>query len=168
MPYAKLRNDILNARNRRQALLEQHLPPAGASLLQLSLNLPGAAKASLPGAAALFRWAQAQLQTQWESLDPLLMETDCLGPWGLFRVDRPPAATKGGAVTIEESQSFARLLDLDVYDDDGQPWDRTRLGLPERLCLLCALPARECIRRKRHSPQQLKEQLEKLLAPFTA
>ena len=167
MPYAKLKTEILAARNRRHLLLQQQAPPAGSSLLQLSLNLPGAEKQQLAGTVALTNWAREQLHGTFPKLTEILLEQDSLGPWGLFRASTPPPEAKIATVRIEELHDFARLLDIDVYDPAGHPCERRQLNLPERCCLLCSRPAKECIRLQRHSYQQLKEHLEKLLQPFT-
>ena len=166
MPFAKLRTELLNARSRRQRLLQRNLPPHGASLLQLALNIPGAEK-GISGTAGLFAWGLRQLQVQLPPVTQILVESDSLGPWGLFRSPLPALQAKSVTLQIEEGCDFARLLDIDVYDRSGHPCDRRRLGLPERSCLLCHLPAKECIRLQRHRPLQLKERLEELLKPFT-
>lgn len=167
MRYAKLRTEILAARSRRHALLQQNFPQDGSCLLQLSLNIPGVEKQPT-GSAGLFAWARRELHAQLAPLSEIYSASDSLGPWGLFKSPLPPLAAKTLSMQLEERSDFARLLDIDVYDSTGQSCDRQRLGRAERSCLLCALPARECIRLQRHSSIDLKEYLEKLLKPFTA
>jgi holo-ACP synthase CitX len=148
-------------------LLQQNFPLDASSLLQLSLNIPGGEKQPA-GSAELFTWARRELQAQLSPLTEIFSDRDCLGPWGLFSSPLAAAKAKSRAVQIEEHSDFARLLDLDVYDSAGQPCDRRQLGLAERHCLLCERPAKECIRRQRHNPLQLKARLEELLKPFTS
>jgi triphosphoribosyl-dephospho-CoA synthase len=66
-------------------------------------------------------------------------------------------------VALEARDPAGRLLDLDVYRPDGTQVDRAQLGLPQRACLLCAEPARECIRAQRHSLAELQARVDTLL-----
>ena len=167
MPSARLRTEILAARTRRHAILQRYLPAKEFSLLQLSLNLPGAQK-RLNGIFELYRWAEQQLSEQLPELFKIFSETDTLGPWGLFSTPLTATEAKMLTTAIEKSRDFARLLDIDVYSSAGQSCDRRQLGLEERTCLICAAPAQECMRLQQHSFSQLKERLEELLKPFSA
>jgi holo-ACP synthase len=76
-------------------------------------------------------------------------------PAGRPRGRLQAAGIKLLTVGLEESVPAGRLLDLDVYDVEGLPVDRARLALPERSCLVCPSPARECIRQGRHAAGEL-------------
>ncbi len=166
MQYAKLKNDILAARERRDEELKKLLATlAGGSIIQLALNVPGCDKRPA-GSDALFGWGQEQLNNAVApSLE--LFDVDALGPWVLYASPGNPIDVKMQCCRIEDYRDFARLLDFDVYAADGTVYDRQRLGLPQRSCLVCAAPARECIRTRRHTPNQVKERFEELLEPFT-
>ncbi len=167
MPFAKLRSELLAARDRRQHLVRRHLAAvSGGSLLQLALNIPGADKCP-PGAVALFDWAELQLQHKLAPLSKILNGSDDLGPWALYASPLAAEQAKSLAVQIEEAQDFARLLDIDVYDRTGRNCDRHLLGLPERRCLICSSPAKECARLMRHTFPELKVCLDELLESFT-
>lgn len=166
MPSTRLKAEILAARTRRQAILQQRLPQGSDCLLQLSLNIPGADKTPR-GTVGLYRWGEQQLNRRLPELRKIFSEVDLLGPWGLYGSSRPALETKRISVAIEESQTFARLLDIDVYPSTGQPCDRHRIGLGGRTCLLCHEPANQCARLQRHSFPQLEKRLEELLKPFT-
>jgi len=163
MPYAKLRNDILAARDRRQKDLEQ-LTSTGsrATLVLLSLNLPGPQKAAA-SFWRLFDWGAQQLRCHIEDLEPVTRQTDVLGPWALYTSDLSAAAAKQVGCTIEESCAAARLLDIDVYDNNAVAYHRQQLGHPPRPCFVCPAAASECIRLGRHSFQELQRYLERLL-----
>jgi len=167
MPYAELRTELLAARSRRQERLQQYFPEDSSSLLQLTLNIPGDEKCP-NGTMDLYRWAERQVESRLPQLNQILAGCDILGPWGLFSIPLSPAATKQVTVAIEDRHDFARLLDIDVFDSSGTSYDRIRLGLIERSCLICPAPAKECIRLQRHSFQQLRERFEKLLQPFAS
>ncbi len=162
---AGLRSKLLAARDRRHALLMQALPECAAALLFFSLNLPGAAKLR-PGALALFHWGYEQVRQELPEVRQLAVGIDLLGPYTLLTTELPPAAAKAWGVRLEERAAFARLLDLDVYDRRGTPLDRAVLVLPQRACLLCPAPARECIRQARHPIEAVLERVDELLAPF--
>jgi holo-ACP synthase CitX len=167
MPYAKLKAELLAARDRREAALREALGDRHRTLLQLSLNLPGADKRPA-GAGALFCWAQDRLHAELPALLKLAENRDSLGPWALYAGQSPATATKRLALTIEAALPAGRLLDIDVYDRQGKACDRKQLGLPPRRCLLCGEAARDCIRLQRHGAGQLKARIDDLLTPFRA
>lgn len=167
MPYAKLKAELLAARERREAALHEALGDRHRTLLQLSLNLPGADKRPA-GAGALFCWAQDRLRAELPALQKLTEHSDSLGPWALYAVRVPATATKRRTLLIEAAAPAGRLLDIDVYDRRGKACDRKQLGLPQRRCLLCAAAARDCIRLQRHGAEQLKARIDDLLTPFRA
>lgn len=166
MPYAELKLNILQARERRDEKLHQLLASLTAgSVIQLSLNIPGPDKRP-SGYQGLFDWGRQQL----ESVLPLklmLLNDDTLGPWALFIADCEPAEVKRICCELEHSAPSARLLDCDVYGIDGTAYDRAYMNLPQRPCLVCDQTARDCMRRQRHSWDQMKERLEELLKSYT-
>lgn len=161
MPYAKLKNEILAARDRRQRALD-HLTRANSrTLVQLSLNLPGPEKTVAPF-LRLFDWGEQQLKCRIEDLAPVTRQTDILGPWALYSSCLPAAAAKQLGCTIEESCAAARLLDIDIYAANGTAYHRQQLGHPPRPCFICPAPAAECIRLSRHSSRDLQHYLDRL------
>ncbi len=127
MQYAKLKNDILAARERRDEELQKLLATlAGGSIIQLALNVPGCDKRPA-GSEALFGWGQEQLNNAVApSLE--LFDVDALGPWVLYASPGDPVDVKMKCCRIEDYRDFARLLDFDVYAADGNgvrsaaPW----------------------------------------------
>ena len=109
MPYAKLRLELLAAREQRERLRLDAGQGRAQTLLQLGLNLPGADK-SPPGAAGLFRWALQQLESQIPFLDLVAQEEDSLGPWALLITPLAAVATKQRTLVIETRNAAARLL----------------------------------------------------------
>lgn len=166
MQYAALRNSLLTARDRRQTLLEQAFAVGYPTTVALALNIPGQDK-SPPGGAVLFEWGQDRLLRALPRLAPLHREEDALGPWALFGSRLGPSAAKELCIAIEASRPTARLLDIDVYAAPGRPVDRDRLQRPQRTCLICDRPARECIRARCHSEAELIARTHELLRPFT-
>ncbi len=167
MPSAKLRSDILAARDERQRALEQLAADDSRTLVLLSLNLPGRDKPAT-SFRPLFFWGEQQLKYHIENLEPVTRQTDVLGPWALYTASLTAAAAKQIGCMIEESCAAARLLDIDVYDNNAVPYHRQQLGHPPRSCFLCPAPATECIRLGRHSSQELQRYLERLLDQLPA
>lgn len=165
MSSARLRNSLLAARDRRQALIDRHLRDGHPSLLMLALNIPGPDK-QRTGTAGLFALASERLGVLFPGLELLERESDPLGPWGLFALSQQPRDAKRSCVGLEESLPAGRLVDLDIYDGDGNQIDRSSLDLPPRSCLLCHRPARECIRLGRHPYDELSAKTDELLSDF--
>jgi holo-ACP synthase CitX len=156
-----LRRRLLEAREARQAIVDRAVGPAG-PLLIVAANLPGADK-SPPGLDAF--WSEA-LRAIEARLPVASLEAgrDAMGPWTLYRVRVEADTAKRTAVEIEGGLPGGRLLDLDVVSTDGRRLGRASLGLPPRPCLLCAQPAFECIRLKRHSGADVERTAARLVA----
>lgn len=161
MLYAKLKNEILAARDRRQRSLDQLTRGNSRTLLQLSLNIPGPGKTAAPF-MRLFDWGEEQLMCRIEDLEAVTRQTDMLGPWALYTSSLTAAATKQIGCLIEEDCAAARLLDIDVYAANGTAYHRQQLGHPPRPCFICPAPAAECIRLNRHSSRDLQHYLDHL------
>jgi len=165
MSYAASRSELLAARDGRQSRIEAALAAGFAATVALGLNIPGADKAP-PGSEGLFAWGVGELARSGLAPTELFAGADPLGPFALFGSALEAAAAKRFCLDIEAAGGHGRLLDLDVYDRAGRPLDRAALGLPQRPCLLCARPGRECIRLARHAPEDLLRRTRELLAPF--
>ena len=151
-----LRNKLLEARDRRQALLDAWSPPPAPAqaTVMLSLNLPGDEKVG-ERAERLFRWGEGALLEALPILEAF-RSSDQLGPFALYRTPIEARQAKLLAMSIESGHPAGRLLDLDIYDAAGQPVSRGALELAPRTCLICAEPALSCIRAQRHTSEALK------------
>ena len=156
---------LLRARDERQALIDRLRPPAGQALVAVALNLPGARK-SPPGAARLMTWALARARRALPGSRLLLRHEDAAGPFALLAAAAPPAPVKRACLEVELACPAARLVDLDVYADDGQPCGRAAIGVAARPCLVCDRPAVECIRAGRHAQRTVRAQVDQLLGDF--
>jgi holo-ACP synthase len=152
-------------------------PGAGTAswcLIFAGTNVPGADKEP-GGLEAAFERAMKMLEG-----DPMVMGQtrmsgyqarvcgghDGLGPYQAWAIFGEPAEVKTALVRLEESEPWARLLDLDLYTADASPVHRTALGLPPRKCLVCEEASIDCIRTGRHSFAELRGQVEALLGEF--
>lgn len=163
MSYAKLRSELLAARDRRQALLEQYLAAGLPATVTVALNLPGDEK-SPAGAERLFTRTLRGLIRVLPGLVNLQTSADPLGPFGIMGVELEAAMVKELCVALEEGHPCARLVDIDVHGRNGATVGRAALGLPPRRCLICDQPAFECIRIRRHPNEQVKKKAHELLA----
>jgi len=154
MSLDALSNSLLEARDRRQALLDALFRAPFSTVLMFGLNLPGEEKEG-NRAERLFAWGERALAAAFPA-QPVLRRSDRLGHFALYRSPLAPVEAKRLAVALEDAHPAGRLLDLDVFSAAGRPVDRASLGLPPRPCLLCPEPALACIRSQRHTSQALK------------
>jgi len=163
MSYGRLRNSILSARDRRQEHLEVYLMGRYPSAVFLSLNIPGTDK-NRPGVESLFSRALLGFFTAFPNAGNLTRSLDLLGPYAFISLDREPACVKRRCIEMEGADPCARLIDFDIFDESGCQVDRATLGLPPRSCLVCGLPAVECIRLRRHAAWEVTGRADELLA----
>lgn len=69
---------------------------------------------------------------------------------------------KRAMIELEESLSLGRLMDIDVIDRLGKPLSRTKLGVSQRKCIVCAEPAKACARSQAHGKLELQQALLKM------
>ncbi|HIU17891.1 MAG TPA: triphosphoribosyl-dephospho-CoA synthase [Candidatus Avidesulfovibrio excrementigallinarum] len=90
--------------------------------------------------------------------------TDADGPHLLAAIDLDAGEIKRRALHFETSPAGA-LLDLDVTGTDGLALSRDDCGLPPRPCLVCGQTARECVRARRHSTDEVRAEVERRIHP---
>ena len=196
MSFERSSRRLLDARDRREEILRRQLRRGSPTTLFLSLNIPGRRKIRAGTAAlfrwaqerlgnllpslrivrsgrdalGLYAVLRAKGSISRSAVpkvgrtvpgEPRLVEDD--SPYRQF-VDA--SETKRLCARIEAARPAARLVDLDVYDARGNRIDRTALGLPARRCLACVRPAAECMRLKRHEPEEIVQIADELLADF--
>lgn len=145
---------------RQEALLKGH---PGKVLVCLTVILPGNVKrsdVSLGVARAAVRAIREGLCPVWEEC--LDLET---GYEGYFLVDGTVPGVKLACCRIEGTHPLGRLMDIDVIELRGgrpSPVSRETVGEPERPCLICGRPARECMRAKTHTLEQLLGRIQEI------
>lgn len=167
MSCAALRLSLLAARDARQAALEQALQAGWPAILTVALNIAGADKTP-PGAAALFAALMRRLIDSFPQCVSLHHCDDALGPYAVLGLPLPAEQAKRLCLAIEEREPAARLVDLDVYADDGAQLGRARLGLPARRCLICTEAAVDCMREQRHPLDAIVARTDELLLTYRA
>jgi holo-ACP synthase CitX len=165
MSSAKLRSEIIAARDRRQELLEGRLSGWYPATVFVSLNIPGKDK-NPPGVTAIYSWALTELLKEFPDAENLVRNSDSLGPYAVISLKSEPIGVKRRCIAMEIAYPFARLLDFDVFNGNGLQIDRATLGLSPRRCLICDLAAVDCIRLQRHESEEVLRKTDELLAPF--
>ena len=109
-----------------------------------------------------------QLAQTFPGLSMLERSSDALGPYAIIALAIDPSEVKKACIALETGHPAARLVDLDVYSATGVQIDRASLGIAARPCLVCQSPAVDCIRRKRHSLDEVIAKTHELLSTFSA
>ncbi|MBR1570954.1 MAG: citrate lyase holo-[Bacteroidales bacterium] len=137
----------------------------GASLVCLTVQLPGPVKRNpdslLIGGAGL----AALLDKFGSVLEHVQVKDLETGYEAYLAVHLPQLLVKKRCCEIEETHPLGRLMDLDVIGPDG-PVERAAVGREPRKCLLCALPARVCMRAHTHTAGELLDFIHKTVALY--
>ncbi|MCD8189724.1 MAG: triphosphoribosyl-dephospho-CoA synthase CitG [Clostridiales bacterium] len=158
--------EMLEARELRVLRQQDLLRHFGKPLICFTMNIPGPVKNSLSirrGFLLGSAWLQQQLDgrgipvlfsREWNAHtgDELYLVPDCEAP-----------SVKEITVALEDGSPLGRLFDMDVLTPDGAKIGRQELGQPERPCLLCGKPGRECARSRAHTVEELQHKTEAIL-----
>ena len=157
-------NEILTGREERVRIRNRHLSE-NIFVCQVILNIPGYPKRMPNDEKAVESLGRAFID-KWTHLPQLEKKiTNAAGAcWvGFFLGDQAAAKkAKEIAVNIEEKNPEGRIFDIDIIVPE-KTITRSDLGLPSRKCLICDRPAKECARDRRHSYEELRSVIEKLI-----
>ena len=155
---------MLAAKEARAARQQELLQKYGGSLASITVNLPGPNK-NRPEALALVQYAVSTLA---ELFDASFQETQALvtGPVGFVCCSAPAEMLKRAAMTIEETGTFGRLLDIDVFTEAGVLLSRGEDAKYKRRCFLCEQPAIICMRERRHRAEELEAAVQSMFHDF--
>jgi len=143
-------------------------------VVSFTTNIPGPVKDSL-NIQRLLRTAVEKFRLAARELGLVIAEERLIypetGPAAVLAVGGDAAKIKQACMAIEESEYYARLFDIDVFDAAGRQISRSTLGQTERTCFLCGEPAAMCRRLANHSSEEIAcnvtERLERFLAAGT-
>ena len=156
--------EILAGREERVTIRNRHLSE-NIFICQVTLNIPGYPKRMPNDEKAVESLGRAFID-KWTHLPQLEKKiTNAAGAcWvGFFLGDQAAAKkAKKAAVDIEEKKPEGRIFDIDIIVPE-KTITRSDLGLPSRKCLICDRPAKECARDRRHSYEELRSVIEKLI-----
>lgn len=75
-----------------------------------------------------------------------------------------PSVSSKLPVFKDENQYLAPVSSkLPVFKDGVRPLGREELGLPQRACIICGKPVRECMRTRPHTTEELLERISVIL-----
>ena len=156
-------DELLQSRDERAALQQSFLRehPEG-TLLCLTVQLPGEVKRDERSLRVAESAVEAIREMFPERSAELLRDLPT-GFEGYFVVPLEPLDAKRAAIGIEDEHPLGRLMDIDVIVAEG-PVPRSAVGAPERRCLICAQPARVCMRARTHTTAELLAAIDRILA----
>lgn len=157
--------DILTAKEARKRRQEEVRTVTGCPLVSISLNIPGAVK-DLPILNRLRDYAVSRINEELTVVYQVVINS-FTGPEAILAVNGDAEAIKAFAVFIEEEFAFGRLLDLDVFNENGELISRHSQG-SNRKCLVCSKSALACMRERSHSLEELTAAVTKLINQFQA
>ncbi len=163
--------DVLAAKDQRAKLQAELRDRHGATVVSVTINMPGAVKYSADTLNLLY-YAVNELRQRIRDLRFLLCEERILhlstGPVALLAVAGDAAKIKEIGMAIEQTTKFGRLLDVDVFDSAGRQINRAGFGSTARPCFVCAGSAVECMRERRHDPVEILAAVKNLLLEYQA
>jgi holo-ACP synthase len=162
-------DEMLIAREARAARQVAAVTQFGATLVSITIVMPGAVKDG--------RLPQRIMELALKEVDSLISARNwpllsrevfwrITGPEAIYVVDVEAQVLKSAAICLEERHPLGRLWDLDVITTTGAGLSRSQLCRSARRCLLCAHPARECGRSRRHSVPRLLTKIQKMVNDF--
>lgn len=167
-PHVEL-PQMLDAREQRALAIAASAQQAGesGSVVSITLGIPGPVKTS-EVLRKLFTYFYDEVLGALSAYSvqvSRLVEEAPTGPEVQLVVGADANTVKRLLVPIEEKNRLGRLADLDVLCGGTTPVgiSRTELGLPERRCLICGNPSKECGRARAHSVAEMQQTIADIL-----
>ncbi|MEG6584345.1 triphosphoribosyl-dephospho-CoA synthase CitG [Dendrosporobacter sp. 1207_IL3150] len=164
MPKVTL-NDMLIAKEVRKNRQDEMRQNNAYPIVSITINMPGQEKDS-PILRKLRDYAVGEIRNQLEVIKEYTSNA-LTGPEAILAVKGDAKYIKALAVAIEEQYSFTRLLDIDVFSNEGQLISRHESG-QKRKCLICNDLAVLCMREGRHNAVELSLAVRQLIDQFSA
>ena len=164
-------SDILDARERRSQLQAELRLLHQVPVISITINMPGNVKYNHDTVSMVYTVIdrlRVSLQVKQLQLIEERVWHSKAGPAALMAVAADPLTLKAISIVIEEKEPFGRLVDIDVFDGQGQQISRGKRHLPLRRCLICSDIAVTCMREKRHTPAEIVAAVTKLIVSHRA
>lgn len=147
-------NDILKAREEKSRIIDKYLQKG--NVISLKANIPGENK-NIYYANFIIRYYDKQI----EKVIPKIILKEVFnssdGLYVLYLVDKDENY-KDKLIALEEKDDFGRLIDLDFYTET-KSLSRGYM----RKCLLCEEKAFVCIRKQKHTKEEIIQAQEKIV-----
>ena len=163
---------MLEARERRAFHQKELLSKFRRPLLSFTMNIAGPVKNSeliRRGFAKGLSDLRQQLTRQKAGILFEEVFSDVTGNEAFLVVDIDGKELKELSCELEDQNDLGRLYDMDVLVPSSdvpffsRKLDRTEIGKPHRVCLICGAPAKECASRRLHSVEELQAKTESIL-----
>ncbi|MDO5715089.1 MAG: citrate lyase holo-[acyl-carrier protein] synthase [Tissierellia bacterium] len=157
---------LLAAKEKRSLRQKKWIQKYQRPILTLMLNIPGPHKVSPSYDRVLGRVFTTIQRDLGKKIIAFEYYKSLWGNYYIIACDINGVDLKKYCIKLEESESIGRILDLDVFDTQGQNISRKDLNLPQRKCLLCPKEARLCIRQESHSIEELENTVNHLVLNY--
>lgn len=157
--------ETLAARDRRAQIIASWLKAQKNTLITLNVLTPGPIKRN-PFSEKVFVFGKALinnfLKIKNHHPEKFLHLNERSGEFALWALNVNPHTLKQQLIALENLFPLARLLDIDVLDQNGAPIARQTLQHPPRRCLICEENAKICAKTQRHSLSALQQKMQEL------
>lgn len=156
---------LLESRDERAALQSYLIDEYKCPLISFTVIMPGSIKQN-EMSEKIFNEGLAALRKalEWEEVKCIKIKVKNTGSEAIFSVNASPDRLKKLAVELEDKHRLGRLFDIDVIGKDKRPVSRSEYGYGERKCLICGEMAHACVRSRKHSVDELLQEIERLLS----
>lgn len=161
--------EMLDARERRQALQQQLITGRRLPLISLTLNIAGPVKV-FPLAVQTYEEGLRLIQNECAKrnfpivhMEEIREKTGCEA---FLSVDAEASGLKQMAAFLETGSDLGRLFDIDVIQTNGEKLSRTGLHAPRRQCLICRRDAFECGRSRAHDTTEVFRRTCEIMAAY--
>lgn len=152
---------FLDAREERVEKQKKILETHKGTLIVVRANYPGEAKNEYPS-TEIVKIISSEVDKYFGKDIIYKDETLTLeGTIDFFIVKLDVDEVKKICVLIEEKHPLGRFVDIDVYDNLGNSFSRTKYGYPQRKCYLCEELAVVCTRAMKHNLKDIKNHILK-------
>lgn len=162
-------NRMLEAKEKRYYKIKELTEKYKAPVLSFMLNIPGEDKNFKEAVDFHKKYIEKikklleenKIKILFEDYEDLITGMEYVGV-----LDGDGREIKKLMMEVEEETVGGRLLDLDIYDKDFSQISRSSLGLAERKCIICDDLARTCIKKERHSQDELEKKVREILKNY--
>lgn len=160
--------EVLESREKRDFKQKDLLCRYHNTLINLKLNIAGEVKSS-PAYVYFINEVSKILEEKLKDEDIRIIykESDFqkTGDSIIFIVEEEKTKVKKICTRFEEENPWGRLLDIDVFDEEGSI-SRTDVGYDKRRCLLCEDNSFICRRLGRHTLKEISDKTHNLIIAF--
>ena len=155
-------SELLESRDNRRAnqlrILNEN---KGATLIVATVVIPGNVKRT-DDSLAIAEAADKAIKERFGAKIKNVLSSDLPTGFESYYISASaPDETKALTVSIEDSHPLGRMMDIDVFDPEGNQISRADRGETARKCLLCDNDARICMRAFTHSQEELLDEIHR-------